>query len=116
LNSATLNSIFLFLASWFEVFSSPKSWGDEDSHGEQPGKGPGISPEIQPWSKMRDPLPNRLIEGMHRDLNDGNPMPYSPDQNLHLKLVSPGSGSKVKDLREGVDSQSRLAIGKPSSA
>jgi len=65
---------------------------------------------------MRDPLPNRPIEGMHRDLNNGNPTPYCPNQNLHLKLVSPGLGPKVKGLRKGVNPQSGLGIGKPSPA
>jgi len=55
-----------------------------------------------------NPLFRRPIDGMHRYLDDGNPKPHCPNQNLHLKLVSPGLGSKVQGFRKGVNPKSGL--------
>jgi len=55
-----------------------------------------------------NPLFRRPIDGMHRCLDDGNPKPYCPNQNLHLKLVSPGLGSKVQGFRKGINPKSGL--------
>jgi hypothetical protein len=55
-----------------------------------------------------NPLFRRPIEGMHRDLEDRNPTPNCPNQNLHLKLISPGLGPKAQGFREGVNPKSGL--------
>jgi hypothetical protein len=65
---------------------------------------------------MGDPLSRRSIDGTHRYLDDENPSPHRPNQNLHLKLVSPGLGSKVQGFRKGVNAKSGLRIRKPSPA
>ena len=57
---------------------------------------------------MGNPLFGRPIDGMHRCLNDRNPRPHCPNQNLHLKLESLGLGSKVEDFRKGVNPKSGL--------
>jgi hypothetical protein len=49
-----------------------------------------------------NPLFRRPIEGMHRDLEDRNPTPNCPNQNLHLKLISHGFDTKVEDFRKRV--------------
>jgi hypothetical protein len=50
-----------------------------------------------------DPLFRGPIEGTHRCLDDRNPIPHCPNQNLHLKLVSPGLGPEVQGFRKGVN-------------
>jgi hypothetical protein len=65
---------------------------------------------------MGNPLFWRPIDGVHRHLDDGNSRPYCPNQNLHLKLVSPTFCPKVEGLREGINPKSGLRIGEPSPA
>ena len=65
---------------------------------------------------MGDPLLTRPIDGMHRRLDDGNSTPNCQNQNLHLKLVSPGPGPKAQGFRKGINAKSGLRIGKPSPA
>jgi hypothetical protein len=57
---------------------------------------------------MGNPLFRRSIDGVHRCLDDGDPKPDCPNQNLYLKLVSPGLGSKVQGFRKGINPKSRL--------
>jgi hypothetical protein len=63
-----------------------------------------------------DPLLRRPIDGMYRRLDDGNPTPHCPDENLHLKLISLALGPKVQGFRKRVDPKPGLGIGKPSPA
>jgi hypothetical protein len=65
---------------------------------------------------MGEPLFMGAVEDAHRCLDDGNPRPHCPNQNLHLKLVSPGLGPKVQGFRKRVNPKSGLRIGKPSPA
>jgi hypothetical protein len=57
---------------------------------------------------MGNSLFRRPINGMHRGLDDGNPTPHCSNQNLHLKLVSLGLGSKVQGFRKRVNPKSGL--------
>ncbi len=57
---------------------------------------------------MGNPLFRRPIDGMYRCLDDGNPTPNCPNQDLYLKLESPGFGPKVKGFREGINPKPRL--------
>jgi hypothetical protein len=57
---------------------------------------------------MGNPLFRRAINGTYRYLDDGNPAPHCPNQNLHLKLESLGPGPKVQGFRKGVNPKSRL--------
>ncbi len=57
---------------------------------------------------MRNSLFRRPINGMYRCLDDGNPAPHCPDQNLHLELESPGLGPKVKGFWKGINPKSGL--------
>jgi hypothetical protein len=57
---------------------------------------------------MGNPPFRRSIDGMHRCLNDRNPRPHCPNQNLHLELESLGFGLKVKGFRKGINAKSGL--------
>ncbi len=52
---------------------------------------------------MGNPFFRRPIDGMYRCLNDGNPTPNCPNQNLHLELESLGLGPKVQGFRKRVN-------------
>jgi hypothetical protein len=57
---------------------------------------------------MGNPLFRRSIDGMHRYLDDGNPTPHCPNQNLHLKLEPPRFGPEVQGFRKRVNPKPRL--------
>ena len=60
---------------------------------------------------MGDPLHPRGVADADRRLDDGNPRPPGPDENLHFELETPGPNPETRRLRQRIDAHPALGVG-----
>ncbi len=82
-----------------------------DPQEDQPGEGRRVPAEIDERPEMRYPLHPGRVGDADRRLDDGNPGPPGPDEDLHLELEAARPDPEPRGLRQGVDPHPALRIG-----